>query len=876
MSSYLEDKGDRLVLPDLVIPNRYLLEYKSIDLKQFTFSGTVSIELQVKRATNKIILHAIEIDVKDALIKQQSVTHEEKAIKVEYDTKDEVAIITFAKELVVGSVATLVINFSGMLNDKLKGFYRSPYIVSGETRYMGVTQFEATDARRAFPCFDEPALKAEFDILITIPQHLTAISNQPESSTLVNGDGTHTISFVRTPKMSTYIVAFAIGEFEFVEGKTKSGIVTRIYQLIGKEEKGDFALEVAVKVLDFFEDYFQIPYPLRKIDHLAVGAFAFGAMENFSLIIYRESALLTSSKTSLKTKQRIANVIGHELAHQWFGNLVTMDWWSQLWLNEGFASYMGVMVTDRLFPEWNQWLDCEFRTDVMDLDGLESSHPIEVKVHESSQITEIFDAISYKKGASVIQMLDFRYGDAFRQGLNHYLTKFAWQNANTQDLWDSISLKANDNVKDFIDNYTKITGYPVITFSLIPSSPSSSKTSTTLSYLVSQRKFNYLKKDTTQQQDTWKCFIPIQKASSKKGEFQSVLLDPSKKDSVIFKVEKGEWFKPNYKESGYYRIQYNKEIIAALVPAIESLEISSVDRLGILVDTFALSRSCQTPINVFMDLVASYKNETECLVWTHIVDKLTLILNIVYDQPYKDLLKTFIVQLVVPIYNRLGFNNKDGEPSNDSLLRAKINSCLGLLGYEPVVDECKKRFDLYYNGTQPLSNDLASVVLTTVVRHGDETVLDKVIQLHKKASAVAEKNSLLLCMGVSQIPHCVEKALTYSLDPNHVKTQDTYMVWFGIGNDQRDVAFKYFADNFDKIDAIFKQNMLYARLITSSLPRRLPEQELIAKEKFLLHDKSLPLCLRTIKQSIESITINNHWFNYFSSDLSNWFKNQNK
>lgn len=296
--------------------------------------------------------------------------------------------------------------FNGQLNDQMRGFYRSVYTVNGEERTLAVTQFEATDARRAFPCWDEPALKAVFEVTLVVPRDRVVISNMPPSHTELEEGGLKTVRFAETPMMSTYLLAFVVGEFDHVETRTAEGVAVRVYTPVGKAEQGRFALEVASRTLSFFQDYFEVAYPLPKMDLIAIPDFAAGAMENWGAATFREILVLVDpQESSAATRERVATVVAHELAHQWFGDLVTMEWWSQLWLNESFASWISYLAVDHLFPEWQVWKQFVFDeyARAMTLDGLESSHPIEVEVNHSREISEIFDAISYSKGASADQ-----------------------------------------------------------------------------------------------------------------------------------------------------------------------------------------------------------------------------------------------------------------------------------------------------------------------------------------------------------------------------------------------------------------------------------------------------------------------------------------
>ncbi|NWV24852.1 PSA aminopeptidase, partial [Origma solitaria] len=422
---------------------------------------------QVKNATNQIVMNCADIDIITASYAPEG-DEEVHATGFNYQNEDEKVTLSFPSTLQKGT-GTLKIDFVGELNDKMKGFYRSKYCTpSGDTRYAAVTQFEATDARRAFPCWDEPAIKATFDISLVVPKDRVALSNMnvverrpyPDDESLVE------VKFARTPVMSTYLVAFVVGEYDFVEARSQDGVLVRVYTPVGKAEQGKFALEVAAKTLPFYKDYFNVPYPLPKIDLIAIADFAAGAMENWGLVTYRETALLIDPKNSCSSsRQWVALVVGHELAHQWFGNLVTMEWWTHLWLNEGFASWIEYLCVDHCFPEydiWTQFVSADY-TRAQELDALDNSHPIEVSVGHPSEVDEIFDAISYSKGASVIRMLHDYIGDEdFRKGMNLYLTKFQQRNAATEDLWESLEKASGKPIAAVMNTWTKQMGFPLI------------------------------------------------------------------------------------------------------------------------------------------------------------------------------------------------------------------------------------------------------------------------------------------------------------------------------------------------------------------------------------------------------------------------------
>lgn len=368
--------------------------------------------MQIVSSTDKIVLNALDIAFNSVVLGKsdgKQITAKETNVSVENETAE----LVFPEALSAGDYK-LHLKFTGEINDKMKGMYRSKYISeSGEERYVAVTQFEATDARRCFPCWDEPAIKATFDISLIVPPNLVALSNMPVKSTKEVASLSQ-VDFERTPVMSTYLVAVVVGEYDYVEDRSSDGVLVRVYTPKGKKEQGLFALEVASKVLPYYKDYFNIAYPLPKIDLIAIADFSAGAMENWGLVTYRETCLLVDPEnTSAARKQFIALVVGHELAHQWFGNLVTMEWWTHLWLNEGYASFVEFLCVNHLFPQYDIWT--QFVTDMyiraLELDCLKSSHPIEVPVGHPSEIDEIFDDISYDKGASVIRMLHHYIGD---------------------------------------------------------------------------------------------------------------------------------------------------------------------------------------------------------------------------------------------------------------------------------------------------------------------------------------------------------------------------------------------------------------------------------------------------------------------------------
>ncbi|XP_059454322.1 aminopeptidase M1-like isoform X3 [Corylus avellana] len=454
-------------LPKFAVPKRYDIRLKP-DLSACNFAGLVSIDLDIVAGTKFIVLNAAELSVASDSV---SFTHRGfskvymlRPSNIDLVENDEILVLEFAETLPIG-IGVLTIGFEGTLNDKMKGFYRSTYEHDGEKKNMAVTQFEPADARRCFPCWDEPACKATFKItILDVPSELVALSNMPIIEEKVDGH-LKTVSYQESPIMSTYLVAVVVGLFDYVEDHTSDGVKVRVYCQVGKANQGKFALGVAVRTLELYKNYFAMRYTLPKLDMVAIPDFANGAMENYGLVTYRETELLYDDQHSAASnKQWVVIVVAHELAHQWFGNLVTMEWWTHLWLNEGFATWVSYLATDSLFPEWNIWTQfLDELTEGLKLDGLAESHPIEVEINHVAETNEIFDAISYRKGASVIRMLQSYLGaECFQRSLASYIEKYACSNAKTEDLWAILEEGSGEPVKKLMNLWTKQKGYPVV------------------------------------------------------------------------------------------------------------------------------------------------------------------------------------------------------------------------------------------------------------------------------------------------------------------------------------------------------------------------------------------------------------------------------
>eukprot|EP00514_Thraustochytrium_sp_LLF1b_P013317 CAMPEP_0184540736 /NCGR_PEP_ID=MMETSP0199_2-20130426/892_1 /TAXON_ID=1112570 /ORGANISM="Thraustochytrium sp., Strain LLF1b" /LENGTH=931 /DNA_ID=CAMNT_0026934383 /DNA_START=56 /DNA_END=2852 /DNA_ORIENTATION=+ len=597
-----------------LVPNKYTIDYSRLDLEACEFEGQVKISVATndKAPSAKVVLHSKELEVITATLQGAQGTDPTSAESISIDAKAETVTLCFPEAAALTETQAITLTFKGKLTDSLAGLYRSYYTTAaGVKRCMAVTQFEATDARRAFPCFDEPNLKASFELSVVAPADRVCLSNTPVVYSATDlAAGTKLWQFGETPVMSTYLLALVCGDLDVVTAYSSRGVLTSVYTRPGSAQDGRFALDCACRALDFYEREYAINYPLQKQDLAGLADFAAGAMENWGLVTYREQRLLVNESTSEAAKFSVARVVAHENAHMWFGNLVTMEYWTDLWLNEGFARFMEFNCVNHMFPEWDAWT--VFVKDVqslaLKLDSMMSTHPVRVEVETPDQISEIFDAISYAKGASIIRMLEAFLGhEKFMKGVQFYLKKFAFQNAVTDDLWASIE-EANGeephSIQNMMSTWTGREGYPVI---------KATETVEGEVSLASERfHFNSTAKNAGSAEiDQANWTIPLTMLSGSASESKQVVVaDQAALDTVASELTQlaraDQWFTLNAGVTGFYRVCYSgpqwsrlekamtaRTDSAADVPSADpdTLKLCADDRIGIVRDAFACASS---------------------------------------------------------------------------------------------------------------------------------------------------------------------------------------------------------------------------------------------------------------------------------------------
>lgn len=848
-------------LSKAVQPINYKLTLKP-NLQTFTCPGDEIIDVDIKREINRFTIHSVDIDILSVKIVAKEKEHEPKIV---YKPEKETATFLFPENLPEGH-AKMYITFNCTLGDKLKGFYRTKYKTTlGEERYSASTQFATTHARRAFPCFDEPAMKASFDITLVAPKHLVLLSNMDVD--YEEDDATNellkVVHYNKTPVMSTYLVAFAVGEYDYVEDKTTNGVVVRVYTPRGKSEQGKFALQVAVKTLPFYTEYFGIPYPLPKLDLIAVPDLEYGAMENWGLVTYRESCVLVDPvESSAAVNQQVALVVGHELAHMWFGNITTMEWWTHLWLNEGFASWIEYLCVDHCCPQFNIWT--QFVSSEMGpalrLDALQNSHPIEVPCGHPSEIEEIFDAISYCKGACIIHMLhNFIGTDAFRAGLKSYLNHFKYSNASTDDLWEHLETASKKPVKRVMSTWTQQMGYPVLAVS-------SEKTGNQTILKINQKKFNSNGCEDVAN-SLWEVPISLSTSDNPCEEKYSSLL--SERDMVIFlDVQPDRWIKLNPGQKGFYRTLYSKEMLEELIPGIKHLP--SVDRVGIQSDLFALSIAGYASTVDYLKLLSGYSEETDYTVWSDIINNLVQLGVILQGTELHGKYKEYVVKLCQPVLEKLGLQPRDGEDHKTSLLRSILISRLGVFGEPGIIIECQRRFRSHVDGTESIPADIRSAVYSTVAVHGNEQTINEMMALYRKTDHTEERSRIGTCLGMNEDPSAISKVLSFALSDD-VRIGDTILLMRGCTSNltARKLMWQFTKANWDTLYERYKAGVMLTRLIATATKYFATQSDADDIQSFF-KEVGAPGTERTVNQSLESIATNRKWLERDGDKITTW------
>lgn len=769
-----------------VLPLHYQLHFFP---EPDAFQGKETITLQITKPTKSITINAQGLVLREVKLSAgKSQTKALSPLSEEYHKKEQTVCISFSQEIAPGEVQ-LAFEFAAKYG-KVDGLYRSTYLQGKSKKKMLTTQFEAPYARKAFPCIDHPAAKATFSVAITIDQHLQAVSNTMTAEEKPEEEGKKTVVFKTTPKMSTYLLYLGVGEFEIIEMQHQKTLL-RLLTTPGKAQKGKFSLELAKKILSFFEEYFGIPYPLEKLDLIAVPDFAAGAMENWGAVTFREDALLYDPQTSsLANKQRVAEVVAHELAHQWFGNLVTMNWWDDLWLNESFATFMAYKAVDHLLPQveiWETFFNHEMDR-AFDLDALSSSHPVHVSVHNSHEIEEIFDEMSYSKGGSLLRMLELFVGEEnFQRGLQSYLSAHRYGNAQAKDLWEHLSQASAKPISEVMDQWLHQTGYPVVEVQADEEKKSLS---------LKQKRFGYANH---QEKVLWP--IPLTVLSKENPISQKIILfEKEQQDLPLEKNNSPSWVKVNALQQGFYRVHYDSEMLKKLEQAVTRKELSERDRWGLHNDQAALCLAGEVSLEQYLSFALAFSEEDSSLVLIDLISTLNSFALLAKNEPYEEKIKATQRKLYGKLFSLFGWEARKGEKATLMQVRSMLLSSLGKLGDEEIHAKAK----VLFQNPAAIHPDLKQSIYLLAAHSGEETIFQQLQELYRGTDDPQEKTKPLVALGGFQTEVLLRKALEYTMS-EEVRQQNRIQVFMMLLHNAsgRDLLWPWMKENWDSIKEMY-------------------------------------------------------------------------
>jgi len=828
-------------LPKTVVPERYELTLAP-DLAAFTFTGEERVAVQIHEPVREILLNSIDLDVTSAALVNASGARLAGAVTL--DAENERARIALSNTAEPGPW-TLELSFTGELNDKLHGFYRSTYRDDAGTEHViATTQMEATDARRAFPCWDEPEFKAVYAVTLVVDEDLMAISNAREISSTPAGPGKKAVAFADTMKMSTYLVAFIVGRLEATEPIDVDGTPLRIIYVPGKRKLADFALESGAFAVKFFASYYGIPYPGDKLDMIALPDFAAGAMENLGAITYRETALLVDTETASHADlERVADVIAHELAHMWFGDLVTMKWWNGIWLNEAFATFMEMLAVDAFRPGWKRWASFGLgRGAAMLTDGLRSTRPIEFTVRRPEECQGMFDILTYEKGAAVLRMLEqYLGGEQFRAGIKRYLRTHEYGNAETTDLWDAIEEATGEPTRKIMDSWIFQGGFPLV--SVAPTSDGKG-------IRLEQRCFRYLASD-DDAQARWQIPMMLRVKTAAGIENRRVLL--SEGETTVELGSNVEWVIANEQGNGFYRVRYAPELLRTLTGALQE-SLSPVERFNLVNDTWASVVAGLSPATEFLDLVPLFKDETDRNVWVAVIGGLEYV-NRMLPEASRPALQAFVRELIGPAVARLGWAAKDGEPELTGQLRGTLVSALGTFGEDAAIQaKARELHAAYLDDRAAVDRNVAPAVIGIVSHTGDAATYDLFVERYKAAATPQEEQRYLFNLAGFRDRDLLARTLQMTVSPD-VRTQNAP---FLIGSlmtslEGGDLAWTFVKEHWDDLNERFPDNT-HVRMLAGITSLSTPELARDVERFFETH--TVKQGQKTLDQHLERLRVN--------------------
>lgn len=830
-------------LIDWFVPEHYEISV-SQDAENLQFSGHITIHgnATTKACKDKCLyLHASELTILAPVMVDDTL--------VAYELDEQTQLMTIHLPELDSKTITLRVSFEGKITKPMHGLYPCFFEHDGKEKRLLATQFESHHAREVFPCVDEPEAKSTFQLTLTTHHSDVAISNTPVVNETISTDGlTKTVVYETTPRMSTYLLAWVSGELIYTETTTSHGVKVRTYATPIHEGKLNFATETAARAMDFMDDYFAIPYPLPKFDQIALPDFAAGAMENWGCVTFRESALLFDPEHSdLHDKQHIADVVIHELSHQWFGNLVTMRWWNDLWLNEGFASWVPYMVRDELFPEWNIWE--HFATGDLAIglraDALANTHPIVVDIGSPEEIRSAFDSISYDKGASVINLLYHYIGkEAFREGLRKYLKKHAYSNAETLDLWRAWSVSSGKDVVGFMHSWTETPGFPIIEARSDSSGMS-----------LKQSRF-FINPNTHRSSQLWP--IPLIRNENDIEVMTAELLDID------------TYTKLNHGQSGFYRVVYSGKAQEKLAELLKAGTLSTADSIGLVSDAAEAAKAGYYSSTDALELLQHLKHSQSEQVVCSALAELAEIRSVFPDtyEPAKLFTKKFIAANLA----RLGTNQKSDDTIDDELLRPSILAAASYAGEDNVVTWALREF---VNALKPedIRPEIRGIVYQTAVRELDDVrCYEKLFRWYQNTTIPGEQTTLAVALAGFKNKELAARSLE-QIRSERVKLQDAlYWIAYGLKNrHNKSLAWQWVQDNWSWVVKNFgndKEIDYYLRFSASGFATH----KHLAEYTTFFESVNIFGSVRAFEQGKETIQWQTAWRERDEQKVIQWFQ----
>ena len=817
--------GKNFRLPTDCRPVRYSA-HLAPDLAKGAFEGRMEVEIRLEAPRREIHLHAVGLTLERARARVH-----DRALRAtpSADAESETVTLRFEEELPRGN-AILDLAWSGSFSPGLRGLYRAGP--------LAVTQFEAADARRVFPCFDEPAFKARWNLqLVGVPDGVIAISNGRVLKDQKEPGGGRTIQFSETPLLSSYLVALCIGELASSPEEKARAYPVRTWAVPQKQALTAFGQEVALAVLPLLEDYFGQPYAYGKVDQVGVPDFEAGAMENAACITYREVALLLDPRTApLNIQKRVAEVITHELSHQWFGNLVTMVWWDDLWLNEAFATWMAYKIVDQWRPQWRVWMDFEVgKGAALHLDALKSSHPIRAEIRNAEEAGESFDAITYEKGGAILRMIEGYLGEEkFRDGIRLYMRRHREANATADDLWGALAESSGQPILELANGWIRQTGYPLVTLA----DQGGGK------LRITQRRF-FSDPDAAPEPTTW--LVPIVLRID--GRERRVLLRSAEE---TIEIGPAGWVLGNAGARGFYRAAYDPELLRRLIRALP--ELRGEERMALVSDQWALVRANVAKLDGFLDLLAAMESEEDHTVLDEVVGRLSYLEHRVITETARPALQSFIRRLFSRAGADLGWDPRPGENDERRLRRSAVLRALALVAREPdAVAEATARYQrLVARHPQAVDPNLLDIVVAAAARGADEKRFEELREQARTEIDPAAKRRYLHALAMVEDPRLVQRSVDLALDP-FVQMQDfaSYLGTLLANRVARDAAWGLIRTRWNEVRKKGDSPMILRRLVEAlgSLTERRHLEEV---EKFLAGQDLSP-ARQAVAQTLERL-----------------------